>query len=126
MPSTSTTVTLFSLLRLDSADSRLDEHDGEWSPSEAYPHGDDDSYAVDAGEETVVEVYNCDRDWTTTTIPEKYPNTGVPPDDSDAAPNVLPAVAQLAAAILLLGAWRGGTLALGRRPASWSDNHPGS
>ncbi len=70
---------------LDSGEYWLDEHDGEWCHIVAAPEGDEDSFPVADGEDTVVNVYNCDPDWTTTTIPEKYPNTGAPPASDDAS-----------------------------------------
>lgn len=86
---------------LSAGDYHLDEHDGEWCHFTTTPvFGPGEVFSVFEGDETVVEIYNCDSGWTTTTIPREYPNTGAgPSDDSTSgaigtpamtAPRVLP------------------------------------
>jgi len=63
----------------------LDEPGTDWchiASTRLEPDGDIPFFTVVDGEETVVKVYNCGIP-TTTTTPDKYPNTGVPSAGSD-------------------------------------------
>ncbi len=70
---------------VEPGDYGLDEHNGEWCHLETTPvFGPGDFFSVFEGEDTVVEVYNCTGEpGKPGETPTKYPNTGVPPAESD-------------------------------------------
>lgn len=94
---------------LPAGDYQLDEHDGAWCHFTTTPvFGPGEVFSVFEGDETIVEVFNCDSGWTTTTIPEKYPNTGAEPTETESLPiTATPAIATLLALPLAAG-WRRG------------------
>lgn len=63
----------------------LDEQDGEWCQMTSEQLSDDGNWlGVEAGEETVVKVYNCSNEpGKPGKTPTKYPNTGVPVQRED-------------------------------------------
>ncbi len=63
----------------------LDEHDTDWCQMTSEQISDDGNWLnVDAGQETVVKVYNCGGEpGKPGKTPMKYPNTGVPPARDD-------------------------------------------
>jgi hypothetical protein len=67
-------------LPLDAGDYSLEEQGGDWCHLETSPvFGPGDGFSITDGNETVVEVYNCDgTPGIPGETPTKYPNTGVP------------------------------------------------
>ena len=63
---------------LASGDYWLAEHGGEWCRILAAPSTSEDTFGVNDGQETLVEVWNCGGEpGTPGDTPTKYPNTGV-------------------------------------------------
>lgn len=92
---------------LEAGDYGLDEHDSEWCHLTTNPvFGPGDFFSVSDNEETTVSVYNCDPGWTTTTIPTKYPNTGVGPGQGSEEPTEFPAFAPLVGLLVLFASRR--------------------
>jgi len=93
---------------LNPLDYWLDEQDGDWCHLASDQLSDDGNWlALYEGEETVVEVYNCDGvPGKPGKTPTKYPNTGAGPEQGSGAPAELPSFAPLAALIALIAIGR--------------------
>lgn len=104
----------------------LEERNQNWCALYASTmNSDKESFAINANEETIVKVYNCELDPPSgKKPPTKYPNTGVGPSGSGTGtgPVALPSIASLVApllgfAVLTLRRLRA-TFATGQRPSA--------